>query len=42
MNGYELDCEDLELYDLAIATATGKATREDVADWLRNHATRVP
>jgi death on curing protein len=42
MNGYELDCEDLELYDLAIATATGKAIREDVADWLRDHATRVP
>jgi death-on-curing protein len=42
MNGHELDCEDLALFELAIATATGKVTREGVADWLRDHCSPIP
>jgi death-on-curing protein len=42
MNGYRLDVEDEDLYELAIATATRTITREGVADWLRERLAPIP
>jgi death-on-curing protein len=35
MNGYDLGCEEMDVYDIAILVANGLATRKGVASWIR-------
>jgi death on curing protein len=35
MNGYDVRCDEIELYEVAILVANGKTAREDLAGWIR-------
>jgi len=35
-NGYELGCTDDELYELTMAVANGRMTKEEAGDWIRD------
>ena len=35
MNGYDVRCDEIELYDVTILVANGKTTREALAGWIR-------
>jgi len=42
LNGYILEMLPDEAYDLVIATAEGRATKDDIAASLRAHAIQLP
>jgi death-on-curing protein len=42
LNGWELSATDAEVVTAFVALAAGKVTEEDLADWIRRHAARVP
>jgi death-on-curing protein len=35
LNGYELTCTDLELYDITMQVATGRMDKTRLGDWIR-------
>lgn len=41
-NGYLLDCEPLELYELTMAMAKREITKDETADWIADHLTPMP
>jgi len=42
LNGYVLEMSPGDAYDLVIATAEGRATKDDIAAAFRTHAIRLP
>jgi death-on-curing protein len=41
-NGYDLDCSDLEVYDVTMRIANHQASKEVAADWLRQRIRPFP
>ena len=41
LNGLEIEADETEVVDLMVAVADGRCGEKELADWLRNHITRL-
>ena len=42
LNGYDLDCTEDELYDVAMEVANHRLEKAPLADWIRDHLIPLP
>ena len=41
LNGLEIEAEETEVVEAMVAVAGGRCGEDELADWLRNHVTRL-
>jgi death-on-curing protein len=42
LNGYDLQCTPIELYEVTMRVANGAMGKQDIADWIRDRIEPIP